>query len=282
MQYYSPLRYPGGKSKISSFVRNVLQQNGLVGCHYYEPFAGGASVALDLLFREYVSRITINDKDPAIFSFWSSILNQTEEFCSLVLQAELTIEEWERQKSVQKSISSHNTLEVGFSSFYLNRCNRSGILSGGVIGGKKQTGTWKIDARFNKNDLINRIKRIALYSSRINVENKDVLDFLAEVPDDSSKKFVYLDPPYYVRGKDLYLNYFVHEDHQRIRDHLNRLNIPWILTYDDHPQISELYRQFRQVRFTLNYHAGKAAKGSEILIYPQELVLEGHEGLMLV
>src|SRR5690606_20758450 len=214
--FLSPLRYPGGKRKLANFVKLVYRQNNLFGGIYAEPYAGGAAVALSLLFGEYAGRILINDIDRSIFAFWKSVLDETEDLCRLISNAKLSVAEWERQRSVQDSDLA-SILELGFSTFYLNRTNRSGIIRGGIIGGKEQDGDWKIDARFNKSDLIRRIEKIARYRSRIKVSNLDAAIFLNKLqPELDSSSLVYLDPPYYVKGGDLYENHYDHEDHEII------------------------------------------------------------------
>ena len=154
MNFYSPLRYPGGKGKVADYFKQIFRENFLYDGIYVEPYAGGASVALSLLFNEYASKIIINDIDRSIFSFWHSVLNNTDELCKLIFDTPVTVDNWEIQRHVQKNKHQQNLLEVGFSTFYLNRTNRSGIISAGIIGGRQQTGEWKIDARFNKKNLI--------------------------------------------------------------------------------------------------------------------------------
>ena len=198
--YYSPLRYPGGKGKLSHYVQLLIEYNLLTDGHYVEPYAGGASVVLSLLFNEYVQKIHINDYDFRIYAFWDSVLNQTDELCEKIIETDITIKNWEKQKEIQQSPNNYNNLEIGFSTFFLNRTNRSGILKAGVIGGKNQTGDWKIDARFNKDDLIQRIKKISRYKNRISLYNLDAVDLTnrldKELPD---KTLFYFDPPYYNR-----------------------------------------------------------------------------------
>jgi DNA adenine methylase len=270
--YYSPLRYPGGKTQLVPYLRHFIELNDLEGRHYVEPFAGGASVALDLLFREYVSEITINDKDLSIFSFWRSVLNYTEELCKLISDTSISIDVWKEQKEIHKNSESASELELGFATFFLNRCNRSGILNAGAIGGQNQTGNWKIDARFNKIELIKRISKIAQYSNRINIHNLDACELVDKLLTNSDKKFFYFDPPYYVKGQDLYLNYFKHEDHVRIRDRVSHIQDTWLMTYDNHEEIKKLYSNYRSRTYDLNYSAGTAAKGTEIMIYSNDVV----------
>ncbi|PKA02435.1 DNA adenine methylase, partial [Leptospira ellisii] len=234
MDHYSPLRYPGGKGKVADYFKQIFKDNLLYDGFYVEPYAGGASVALSLLFNEYASKIVINDIDYSIFSFWHSVLHDTDRLCKRIRDTEVTVENWEKQQKIQKEKSKHNSLKVGFSTFFLNRTNRSGILRAGIIGGKQQNGNWKIDARYNKSELIRRIERIAQYKDKIDLHNEDAVKLVKvlrkKLPE---KTLFYFDPPYYVKGKDLYLNYYNDSDHQNIASEISKIDKQkWIITYD--------------------------------------------------
>lgn len=264
----TPLRYPGGKSAFAPYIKSMLEANDLVGGDYMEPFAGGAGVALDLLFSGYCLNIHINDLDPAIYHFWHAITSDTEAFLKLIVDCPITMEEWSRQKYVLTHLAEFSALEHGFAAFYLNRTNRSGILKGGVIGGKNQTGNYKLDARFNKAGLIERIEKIANYADWIHVYNFDALELLRRAEFLLPKQsLIYLDPPYYVKGQGLYRNFYNHEDHENIQRMLDVIEIPWVVSYDNCAEIKEIYKDYRQDEYILDYCAYKKIKGSEVMIF---------------
>lgn len=273
-KFVSPLRYPGGKLKVVDYVKRLFEVNDLMDGTYMEPYAGGASVALSLLFSEYASKIKINDIDRSIFAFWHSVLEETEALCRMISDTPVNMDVWERQREVQSRKADADLLELGFSTFYLNRTNRSGILSGGVIGGKNQDGNFKIDARFNKADLIERIESVADYKDRIELTSMDAVALLKRYKRaPSAKTFCYLDPPYYVKGRDLYLNYYNDDDHKAIAEAIKRYKGKWIISYDAVPFIKELYKAYRQEEYYLSYSAGNPAKGKEIMVYSDGLVV---------
>lgn len=136
------------------YLKRLMEVYDLQGGTYIEPYAGGASVALSLLYEGYARHIKINDKDRSIFAFWHAVLNDTEELCRRIQDTPVTMETWQAQREVQRQKETADLLILGFSTFFLNRTNRSGILSGGVIGGKEQTGNYLMDARYNNHDLI--------------------------------------------------------------------------------------------------------------------------------
>ena len=273
-KFVSPLRYPGGKLKVVDYVKQLMEVNDLMGGTYIEPYAGGASVALSLLFGKYAGKIKINDKDRSIYAFWYSVLNETDALCRLIANTPVTMDTWQVQHELQKHKTEADLLELGFSTFFLNRTNRSGILNGGVIGGKEQQGTWKIDARFNKKDLIERIEHVAGYADLIELTNMDAVALIKRYKrTPTAKTFCYLDPPYYVKGQDLYLNYYRDEDHQDIAKAIKKFKGQWIISYDAVDFISELYKDYRQKEYYLSYSAGDPARGKEIMVYSNGLII---------
>lgn len=274
---HSPLRYPGGKQALAGVISRLMNLNGSSGGTYVEPYAGGAGAALDLLYSEHARVIHINDADPRIFAFWSSVLHDTDALIDLIMTTPVTVPEWERQRTIYLNHSENSRLDVGFATFYLNRCNRSGIIgSGGIIGGKAQTGQWKIDARFNRVDLVRRITKISLFNERIELTQLDGIHLLGKLSEKQSfsEMFVYLDPPYFEKGRDLYLNYYRPEDHVRLANFLKgSVAFPWVLSYDNVPEIRSLYSDFRQIDLSLYYSAGGAKVGREILIVPANLLM---------
>ncbi|MBI4019161.1 MAG: DNA adenine methylase [Candidatus Aenigmarchaeota archaeon] len=280
MTYYSPLRYPGGKTKIVPFIRKLIAENDLVGGTYVEPYAGGAGAALSLLFDGVVQNIIINDIDSSIYAFWYSVLNKTEEFCSMIKKLPVTVDEWKRQKNIQ-SAKTDDVLKLGFSTFFLNRTNISGILNGGPIGGIAQNGKWKIDARYNKSDLIKRIKRIEDFKDKIKLYNIDAIELIENLSDSlPSKTLIYFDPPYYIKGENLYMNHYDQDDHAKISEKMKNItNHKWIITYDNVNAISKLYRLYRKRSFKLNYTAGKTTKGIELMIFSNNMNIENMQNI---
>lgn len=275
-RYISPLRYPGGKAKLLGYISRIISENNLDDGVYVEPFAGGASVALGLLLNGIMKQIIINDKDRSIYAFWHSILQQTDEFCALIQATPVTIESWKEQKNVQKDKNDADLLALGFSTFFLNRTNRSGILNAGIIGGINQKGQYKIDARYNKQELIERIRTISGFRDRISVLNQDAVDLLTTLDWNQfgDKVFIYLDPPYYVKGKNLYLNYYRDNDHKEIADILSKsTGFKWAVSYDNVDFIQKLYKEFRCSQFQLNYSANNSGKGNEIMFYSNDLII---------
>lgn len=267
-RFPSPLRYPGGKGKISNFMKMLFVENDLIGHEYVEVYAGGASVALSLLFEEYASHVHINDIDEGLHAFWHAVLIDSDRLCERISETPVTLEEWARQRSVQGA-ADPNPLDLAFSTFFLNRTNRSGIITGGVIGGQDQTGPWKIDARYNKPALIGRIEKIARYAGRITLTRQDGARYLREtVPNLPLQSFLYLDPPYYVKGGTrLYLNYYEDADHREIAALTQQQERPWVVSYDGAPEVIEAYEGVPRIEYGLAYSAADRYRGREAMFF---------------
>lgn len=265
---FTPLRYPGGKTSLFEYFDNVIKQHSWKDVVYIEPYAGGAGAALSLLLLEKVHSIVINDRDPAIYAFWKSITENSELFINKIETTPLTVAEWKVQKEIYKTADQSDLLKLGFATFFLNRTNRSGILNAGPIGGMTQDGNYKIDARFNKQKMIDKIRLISLYKDRIKVSNADGIDIIKKYSKDE-RSFFYIDPPYFVKGADLYLNAFKLEDHKKLASVLRaRTDVKWLLTYDNEATIRELYSDLEQEPFDLRYSAHLNSRlGSEVMIF---------------
>lgn len=271
--YSSPLRYPGGKALMTSFLVDLFHVNGMQHITYVEPYAGGAGAAFNLLMQGAVDNIMINDANIGIYSFWFFLLNDSDRFLQVIKDIPVTIDEWHRQRRILKE-SNEPSFELAIATFFLSRTNRSGVITGGAIGGaseeKQRTATYKIDCRFNKVYLINRLQDIIAQREHITVSNMDALDFLHELNDDV---FVYLDPPYYEKGKCLYMNHYTDKDHHNLAKFLqNTAHFRWILSYDDVPQIRELYSSLELYRFPLKYTVEMKRIGYELLTHSQNIM----------
>jgi DNA adenine methylase len=273
----SPLRYPGGKTKLRNYLVELLNLNNIHGT-YIEPFAGGAGAALCLLLNNYVEDIVINDIDRSIYALWHSILYQSEMLCDKIFYTHITMEEWYKQRQIQLRKNDCNLLDLGFSTLFLNRTNRSGVISAGVIGGYEQAGEYKLDCRFNKEDLINKIIQISDRAEQIHLFNLDCIAFFDQIENrfDCNNSLVYLDPPYYNKGKKLYTNFYKHDDHANLANYLtSNLNYLWITSYDDTTEIREIYSKYnlRIHDYSITHSAGKMHKGNEIMIYSNDIII---------
>jgi len=269
----SPLRYPGGKGALYQPLRSLIRANGLTSGTYVEPYAGGAGAGIALLITGQVQRIVINDLDPCVYAFWRAAVEHGDEMATRTKNAQLTVKEWKQQKVIYEGADRDDYLTLGFAFFYLNRTNRSGVLNGGPIGGLDQSGPYKIDARFTKDTLLERLRLVALHAKRITVLNEDglkVIKNFARKPD----AFIYADPPYFNKAGSLYMNSFREDDHRALASVLNaRADARWVLTYDDVPDVPLLYADRRRERFSLGYSARRVVKATEIIVYSDGLAL---------
>lgn len=272
---YSPLRYPGGKARFAPYIAEVMRVNGLDGGHYLEPFAGGAGVALELLFDGHASHVHINDLDPAVHAFWSAATSDPEGMLRLLHETPITMDEWHRLRRVMLDQDpSLSITERGFATLFVNRTNRSGILKGGVIGGKGQSGVYKLDARFSKEMIALRLDRIARHADNISVHCEDAYSLLSRASDLlPNRSMIYLDPPYYVKGRDLYRNFYKHDDHLQIAQLLQSpsFSMGWVVSYDSAPEICEMYSGSEALKYGLHYTAQARYIGDEVMFFKDGL-----------
>lgn len=278
MRPTSPLRYPGGKGSLSAFLSDLLELNDLTGCAYYEPYAGGAGAALNLLCQGAVSRVHINDADPRVFALWRALLDDNERFIERIQTVSLNIDEWRLQRQICAAADGDDIFLLGFSAFYMNRCNRSGVLKGaGPIGGYAQDGKWRLDVRFNRDELAARVRVLGALRERIMVTGLDAIQFLKHclpAGRGRSKAFVYADPPYVIKGQKLYLNAYGQKDHEELARYLGRQNVlPWLVSYDDAPLIRSLYAQHQIDILPIRYSLQSKRAAQELLIAPHQLYL---------
>jgi len=274
--HFTPLRYPGGKAKLAEYIKAIIRANKLYDGEYAEPYAGGAAIGLELLFQEYVTKIHINDLSQPVYSFWKAVLNDTDELCRLIKNTRLSVASWDRQKRIFANPRDHSYLELGFATFFLNRTNRSGILNGGIIGGRDQTGPWKIDARYNANELVFRVESIAKMKGKIRLTRSDALALLRfGLPKWPKKTLIYLDPPYFEQGRELYYDYYQQEDHADLASFIaaKMQSKSWIVSYDNVAPIKKLYSEFRSVVYNVGYTARETRTGREVMFFAPTLTI---------
>jgi DNA adenine methylase len=268
----SPLRYPGGKAKLFPYFAELIRTNKLFGAEYCEPYAGGAGLAIKLLTNGFVDRIWINDIDQSVYAFWMAAIFDTDRFCKMILRTPIDIDQWHRQQDIWERCDVDNKLKLGFSAYFLNRTNRSGIIEGaGPIGGYSQKGNWKIDVRLVKEKQIENLMALSRYANQIKITNLDAFDYLQQTVG-ANNSLVYLDPPYFVKGHKLYKNFYQPADHLKIANELKRKRkSKWVVSYDDVPEIRDAYSSFSPITYLLNYSAGEKSFGSEVIFLSDAL-----------
>ena len=277
-KYKSPLRYPGGKTQIKKYVEKVIEDNNITNCIYIEPFCGGAGLGLKLLFDNKIKKLILNDKDKGIYCFWENVLENTNKFIEKIKKTSINISEFERQKYILENKEKFNNFDIGFAAFLVNRCSISGILKAGPIGGIKQNGKYKVNARFGKEELIRKIIEISRLRNKIEIYNLDIFDFLKKVKRRRNKKnlLIYLDPPYFKNGKELYVEYFEEKDHINLSNILKKeKKINWLLSYDYENFIEKLYENFNKEELDFKYFT-KQFKEKKEFIFSNNLTLKVH------
>ncbi len=272
----SPLRYPGGKQSLAPFVRTLIRGNDMYGCVYAEPYAGGAGLALRLLMDGVVSRVLLNDKCPMVCSFWRSLFWRTNELLQLVDKTPVTMETWMLTREITECPEEFSEIEIAFALFFQNRTNFSGVIDGGVIGGKAQVGKYKLDARYPKGRLLKLMETLSMLRDNVEVSHLDAISFMqAHVLPLDRTCLTYCDPPYFEKGQALYMNAYLPEDHVKVADflHEHASGMRWMVSYDNAPQIIELYKEDSLYSFDLPYSAHRVRRGKELLALSSDVNL---------
>lgn len=273
--YPSPLRYPGGKTVMSGLLSDIILLNNLESGFYAEPYCGGAGAGLSLLFDGMVGELHLNDADPAVYSFWDAVTSRNSDFVARLQSVELSVKGWERQREIYREGTIG--FDLGFAFFFLNRSSRSGIVkNSGPIGGFEQQGNFKIDARFNRDSLAERILRIGRVAPRITAYHMDGVDFIAEIDrlhTAGNQGMMFVDPPYYEKGASLYMNHFSDDDHVRLSHALRSTNVPWVLTYDNAERIRELYGDVYHAVYSIHYSAAAVRNETEFIAAREGIIV---------
>ncbi|MGN8833571.1 DNA adenine methylase [Selenomonas montiformis] len=279
----TPLRYPGGKSQLTEFVYHTIQLNSIHDTIYCEPFSGGAGVAMSLLLENRVSSVILNDLDTAIYSIWHAILKDTGRLLNAIENINVSMETWHQQRQIYDKLrdSEDYSFELAFAAFFLNRTNRSGIVTGGPIGGMEQTGKYLVDCRFNKRTLSSKIRKIADNRARIELHHLDAVDLIRDVllHQPADRLFTFFDPPYYQQGKNLYNNAFDDENHKELAMSIQTFHDHhWIVTYDNTPEIEEIYgTNYETMRYTLQYMATQKRREQELFFHSPITTVESFD-----
>lgn len=267
----TPLRYPGGKSTLINYVENFLIANNINSdISMVEPFAGSASVTVGLLRDKKIYNAYINDSDPLIYSFWKTILNYNDEFVEMINSIDISLDEWlEYQKYlIADPLSKFNQKELALAFFFLNRTSYSGIIKAGPLGGKKQLSKYNISCRFNKKMIIKKIQFLEQFNDKIEVYNRDGIDFMNNILNDNKDIFFYVDPPYYDVGRVLYREYFNDQKHIELSNYLKFIQEqPWLLSYNNHEFILKLYQNTKTQTVFLDYHSGNYHKNVKEYVF---------------
>jgi DNA adenine methylase len=268
----SPLRYPGGKALLTAYVSGVIEENLLSGCTLYEPYAGGASVSLELLRLGFIADAVLVERDPLVYAFWWSVFNETESLCGAVEACPVTIKTWQDLQPTRRVTDPHTCeftlLQLGVAGLFFNRTNFSGIIGAGPIGGESQSSAYKIDCRFNKEKIVRQIKAVAQFSDRVTIHFGDAITFMRQNAEQitTAFSFVYVDPPYYLQGKKLYRHSYTDNDHVALAEFIRVQGYPWLLSYDDHPRIRELYADNQMQPIYLDYKVKSNRTAQELVI----------------
>ncbi len=266
----TPLRYPGGKTWLLDYVKEFLKFHRLEPIALVEPYAGSASISIGLLRVGLVQEAFISEKDPLIVAFWNAVLENNDELIEYVSTLEISMDTWFSSKKYLSydSAEKYSTIELAGAFLFFNRTNYSGIIKGGPLGGKRQESSYKLDCRFNRKRIMEKIRNLQGLEGRLHVSESDGIDFMEKMAMNGPEEMIfYIDPPYYGAGKNLYRYYFTDKEHEELSAFLTTLELPWLLSYDDAEFIKALYKKKTKFPVYTDYQSGYLKKDvKELLI----------------
>ncbi len=223
----SPLRYPGSKSKVLKRLKPYFVEHK----EYREPFAGSGAI----FFGKPKADINwLNDKDENVANLLMSIRDNPEQLCEMIMEHHPSVSLWKHLKQY----TPQNYIESAFRFLFLNRTNYSGIIKANPIGGIGQNSQYKIDCRWNPEELCRRIHSCSRKLQETNITSTDYSEIIQA---DGNDVLMIIDPPYYVKGKDLYSVFMSPQEHKNLSEMLRYSNHKFLLTIDDCEEVRKLY-----------------------------------------
>ena len=266
MRNLTPLRFPGNKRWLVSYIKDFIIYHKLNNS-IAEPYSGSAAISLGLLEMNTVEKVYLNDKDPMIYAFWYSVFNFNDKLIEKIreMSTNVTVQKYYELKifyknAINSQLKVDNILDYAATFLFLNRTSYSGIVKGGPLGGKKQESRYKINCRFGINNIEDKIRYLSKFKQKVTLSNLDGIKFIKNFINNNPNTLVYIDPPYFKAGKDLYSFYFNKEDHEHLAYTLldNQIRNPWLVSYDDDEFIKKLYSKkniFTDEVQVMNRHA---------------------------
>lgn len=283
LEYKSPLRYPGGKASLSGVIARIVKDQKLEGCRVFEPYAGSAAVSIALVGAGVCTSGSISERDPLLYSFWKCVFTNPAKLLRRINKTEISLQTWHELRpllDLDEPDESQADL-LAFAALFFNRTNFSGVIHSGPIGGQTQSSDYAIDCRFNREELADRVDRLATLGEKIDVQFADALDVI-KAQRNKRGAFFYIDPPYFLQGKKLYRYNYRLSGHIALADALRKAKFSWLLSYDNHDVIENLYEDFHNVYQEFRYSSRMPKKENELLITNMKLNHLGAEKLKLL
>jgi DNA adenine methylase len=254
----SLLRYPGGKSRgklKDKIIEHIAEHHS--GGSFGELFFGGGGITLNLIKEKVVDNVIICEKDIALADLWWQIIDDPRD---LIRKVERFTPSVRAFKDVKERVLAEQG--NGFDFLVVNRLSHGGRgVKAGPQGGHNQQGQYKIDCRWKTETLVKTIGLLHRLFGTVDV------DWFCGSYDDApwGIDYLYMDPPYWSVGDELYQHNFTEDDHLALFDYL-RGRGGWLLSYNNCPEVRELYQGFN-MEVTGTVGNGGEKPNSELLIW---------------
>lgn len=277
------IRYPGSKEKLAAELWRLFPDaitSSLFSAanrwEYREPFFGAGAIGFKILKHiHHRCRVWLNDVDADLVCMWQAVHSQPYQFCKLVHNFTPTVERFYEYKE-RDGVDDADPVERGFRKLALHRMSVSGFgaMSGGPIGGRsQQSSQYTVSCRWNPERIKRDVVRLNELLSSFDELRITAGDFEPLLINAGEETFIYLDPPYFKKGEQLYKHNLSPLDHSRLAGAVRECMAHWVVSYDDHPEIRRLYSwaKFHDLYITYTNavaKGGKRPKNREIAITP--------------
>lgn len=275
--HISPLRYPGGKSRIWEHLAAQYTQAPLGELDaeiWFEPFAGGLGAGLKMLQESIIGELWFCEANRGLGALWGELVANPTALIDTVssLPERMSLDVYQEALAVLAAPDSYPQLQVAVAALVVNRCSRSGMVTPttGPIGGKQQDGKYRVGDRWNLPRTISTLEKLAPLTRYMRFVGPDGISALAGLPNSgfAEEVFVFADPPYVGAGQRLYQHGLDESGHRALADALHDLDeTHWVLAYDEAPLVRELYEGLHIQEYTLHHTANRSKSGAELLIY---------------
>lgn len=233
--------YIGGKFYLLKKLVQLIPEHET----YVEVFGGAGT----LLLNKPPNRVEVfNDIDGDLIDLFIVVRDKPEEF---VRKFRWLLYSRELNRLWSRDIETNDPVERAARFYYVIRSSFSGSWGAG----------WSF-TRNKPQSFFNSLETIDLIAKRLKRVHIENLDFRKCIKIwDSPSTFFFLDPPYF--DKHQYRKNLTTQDHLDLRDILGKVNGKWLLTYNDHPKIRELYKSFKIQKAMMIKTASLAESGSQ-------------------
>ena len=260
----SPLRYPGGKSRVAKLLCQYIPPH----TEYREPFVGGGAI---FFYKPKVEKNWINDLHPGLYALWRTLRDHFPEFADLckaqdTTDLRATFDYWINRFDLMKAEGNAQLVERAVQYYFINRT----VWTGRVVFDPARRSRLYFSNPEGWGKLEKKLRHLRACAEKLRGVRITCKPFEKCLGGATPETFIYADPPYYRDSLDtptsrLYEGHFAIEQHESLRDLLANCPARVMISYDDRPEVRRLYsdrKKWRIIKLQWKY-CGRFAKTNE-------------------